>query len=73
MAYYVERRCGHLSRSETRRFWEQIVARHKRALARYGAAAVRAALKQAEAAAGARRCNTQTAMLVKESFAALRR
>jgi hypothetical protein len=72
-AYYIERRCGHLSYKEAAGFWQRIVARHKIVLARYGAGAVRAALQKAEAAASARRCDSRTAMLVKESYAAIRR
>lgn len=73
MAYYVERRCMHLSRGETNDFWQLIVARHKIALARYGAGAVKAALRQAEAAASDKPCNSQSAALVKNSYAALSR
>jgi hypothetical protein len=73
LAYYVDRRCGHLSQGDANRFWQKIVARHKIALSRYGASAVRTALKQAEAAAASKRCGSQTASLVKGSYDALRR
>lgn len=73
MAYYVERRCAHLSQGDANRFWRRIVARHKLALARSGSAAVRSALRQAEAMAAAKRCGSQTAQLVRQGFAAVSR
>ncbi len=73
MAYYVERRCGHLSNRDENSFWKAIVVQHNIALSRHGAGAVRQALRRAESSAAARSCGGQTAMLVKGSYAAIRR
>jgi hypothetical protein len=68
MAYYVERRCGHLSPSDARAFWNLIVTRHNAALKAFGKRAVAAALQTAEATAGERSCGIQTAALVDAAF-----
>jgi hypothetical protein len=68
MAYYVERRCGHLSNAEAREFWNHVVARHNAVLRAYGKRAVAAALQAAEAAAGRRSCGMRSAALVEATF-----
>jgi hypothetical protein len=73
MAYYVERRCAHLSSREANRFWRLIVARHKEALRQNGVKAVRLTLRRAEAAAAGKSCGSRTAQLVKQNYAALSR
>jgi hypothetical protein len=73
MAYYLDRRCRHLSRRDANSFWKAIVARHQAALSAYGSKAVKSALSAAEAAASSRSCGSATAELVKENFAALSR
>lgn len=73
MAYYVERRCRHLSRKETQAFWNHIVKRHAAALASNKRGRVAAALRGAEAAADGRACGAETAGLVKSAYAEIQR
>jgi hypothetical protein len=65
MAYYIERRCNHLSPRQARAFWDRIVAQHAHALKTNGKRAVAAALKTAEARASRKSCGMRTAALVK--------
>lgn len=56
MAYYLERRCTHLSGFKTRDFYNRIIARHQAAVRAYGRPAVTAELRRAESEAAQIRC-----------------
>jgi hypothetical protein len=71
-AYYVERRCGHLSHRDAQEFWNRIVERHHEVTAHNKKRAVSATLEAAEAAANALPCGKKTAQLVHQSYAAIR-
>jgi hypothetical protein len=71
MAYYVERRCQHLSRREAQQFWNSIVAQHNEALTRNKRRAVAAALQSAQAAATGMNCGMRTAEIVRRGFASV--
>ena len=73
-AYYIERRCRHLSRAQVISFYRMIVADHNALLASQGAAAVARAKKSAVAiASGHQACGSRTAALVKNGYRAIRR
>jgi hypothetical protein len=72
MAYYVERRCNHLSYSQARDFWNRIVRRHGEALANNKRRAVALTLHTAQTQADAMMCGKQTAELVRQNYAAIR-
>jgi hypothetical protein len=69
MAYYVERRCGHLSNRKMYRLWNAVLARHNAALKAHGRRAVATTLKRAEARALRQACGTRTAALVGAAYA----
>jgi hypothetical protein len=68
-AYYLDRRCGHLSRAQARRFYSAIIRMHGEALASSGKAPVARALRAAEAKAKTVSCGSQSAGLVKSGYA----
>jgi hypothetical protein len=68
-AYYLDRRCGHLSRAQARRFYAAIIRMHDEALAASGKATVAKALRAAEAKAKTVSCGSQSASLVKSGYA----
>ncbi len=73
-AYYVERRCQHLSHAQAVDFWRRIVNLHNRVLTTHGPDALSAAKSQAIAHAKAkRRCNMGTAKLVRTSYRIIKR
>ena len=73
-AYYVERRCQHLSHAQAVDFWRRIVRLHNRVLTSQGPDALSVAKAQAIARAKARRrCNSSTARLVRASYQKIRR
>lgn len=68
-AYYLERRCQHLSRAKAVRFWKQIVASHNAVLRKYSTSQVAKAKSGAENAARNRgRCNSRTAQIVQSGY-----
>jgi hypothetical protein len=73
MAYYVERRCGHLSNAKARDFWNGVVAQHNAMLNAYRRRDVAAVLTSAEANANRQSCGTRTAALVEAAYAGISR
>ncbi len=71
-AYYIERRCGFLSSSDTMAFWKLIVTRHNAMIARYGGAAVTRAKANAEQA-GAAACSRDSAVFVRAAWSNMQR
>jgi hypothetical protein len=71
-AYYVELRCGHLSRSQARQFWNQIVERHNQLLANNSRRAVATTLRSASATASRMPCGIRTAEMVRQGYASIR-
>lgn len=68
-AYYLERRCQHLTRSKAVRFWKKIVSSHNAVLRKYSTSQVAKAKSGAERAARNRgRCNSRTAQIVQSGF-----
>lgn len=68
-AYYLERRCQHLSRSKAVRFWKQIVSSHSAVLRKYSSSQVAKAKSGAERAARNQgRCGSRTARIVMAGF-----
>lgn len=64
-AYYLERRCQHLSRPAAVQFWRKIVARHQAVLRKYSQSQVAKAKSGARRAAQAQgRCGQRTARIV---------
>jgi hypothetical protein len=73
-AYYVERRCKHLTHAQALDFWNRIVIMHKSVLSNEGPDVLSAAKSRAIAAAKARnRCSSATAQLVRNSYQMIRR
>ncbi len=69
-AYYLERRCQHLSRTNAVRFWKRIVSRHNAVLSKYSTAQVAKAKRDAERAANAQgACGARTAQIVRAGYA----
>jgi hypothetical protein len=72
-AYYVERRCRHLSQNQAMKFWRKIVAKHNALIDRHGPDAVRKAKNAAISKSRASgRCGSQTAKLVRRGYASIR-
>ena len=72
-AYYVERRCRHLSQGQAMKFWRKIVAKHNVLIERHGPDAVRAAKNAAISKSRASgRCGSRTANLVRRGYASIR-
>ena len=67
-AYYLERRCQHLSAREARSFWKSIVRQHKAALRNAGGKAVASALRKAEISADGMSCGAQSRRIVRAEF-----
>ena len=74
-AYYLERRCKHLSRADARTYWRLVTKAHKRAVAKFGAGQVSkvqsAAARMAKAKAS--RCGKGTRAQVVAGFGLLRK
>jgi hypothetical protein len=68
MAYYVERRCGHLTGAEARDFWNLVVAQHNAALKAHRGRQVAVVLASAEANAGRQSCGRRSAALVDAAY-----
>ncbi len=69
-AYYLERRCQHLSRAQAVDFWKRIVARHNAVLSKYSTSQVAKAKRDAETAANAQgACGARTAQIVRAGYA----
>jgi hypothetical protein len=56
-AYYVERRCGYLSRRDIRAFWTAVIREHKAAMSVYGGPAVASTLRRARSQADGMSCD----------------
>ncbi|MBM3520408.1 MAG: hypothetical protein FJX63_06540 [Alphaproteobacteria bacterium] len=69
-AYFVERRCRHLSEKQDIRFWKQVVSRQKMLARKIGTGAVARQTRAAEAAADALRCSGKTRRMVNAAFTA---
>ena len=68
-AYYLERRCQHLSRSNAVRFWKKVVSSHNAVLQKYSSSQVSKAKSGAESAArGWGRCGARTARIVQAGY-----
>lgn len=68
-AYYVERRCKHLSHAQAVDFWKRIVRMHKSVLSSHGPDALARAKSSAIAKSKSmRRCNSNSAKLVRASY-----
>ena len=68
-AYYLERRCKHLSRRAVMNFYNAVVARHRAVLRKYPGPQVANAKREAEQRAlRAGRCSARTARIVHNSF-----
>ena len=73
-AYYLERKCRHLSAEQDMRYWKAIGHIHQAAVARNGASAVAPVMRRAETSATATSCGGETLVAVKAGFAgAIRR
>lgn len=68
-AYYLERRCQHLSRPNAVRFWKKIVSSHNAVLKKYSKSQVSKAKSGAERAARSwGKCGSRTAQIVKAGY-----
>ncbi len=68
-AYYLERRCQTLPRSQAVRFWKKVVASHNAVLKKYTPSQVKKAKTGAEMAAKNRGpCSSRTARIVQSGF-----
>ncbi len=72
-AYYIQRRCNHLSYNKALRFWELIAVQHDRMIRRYGSGAVSRAQRQARSAARRARCSAATKQQVSAGLRGVRR
>ncbi|MDH3741019.1 MAG: hypothetical protein OER56_05420 [Hyphomicrobiales bacterium] len=73
-AYYVERRCRHLSHAQAVDFWKRIVRLHNAVLSAQGPDALSRAKSRAIAKAKKmRRCNANSAKLVRISYRTIKR
>lgn len=73
-AYYIERRCKHLSHAQAVDFWKRIVRMHKAVLSSQGPDALTRAKSRAIAKANSmRRCNANSAKLVRSSYRTIKR
>ena len=72
-AYYLQRRCNHLSYKQALRFWKLIAAQHNRMIARYGSGAVQRAQRQARSSANRSRCSPSTKQQVLAGLRGVRR
>jgi hypothetical protein len=67
-AYYLERRCRHLSARQARSFWSSIVRQHEAALRRDGGRKVAAALRRAKASAEDTPCGSESRHIVRAGY-----
>ncbi len=68
-AYYLERRCQHLSRPKAVRFWKKVVSSHHAVLKKYSSSQVSKAKSGAERAArNWGRCGSRTARIVQAGY-----
>jgi hypothetical protein len=67
-AYYLERRCRHLSARQARSFWSSIVRQHEAALRRDGGRKVATALRRAEASAEDTPCGAESRRIVRAGY-----
>lgn len=72
-AYYLQRRCNHLSYKQALRFWKLIAAQHGRMVRRHGAGAVVRAERQAKSSARRARCGARTKQQVIAGLRGIRR
>ncbi|MBI2719521.1 MAG: hypothetical protein HYX36_12295 [Rhizobiales bacterium] len=72
-AYYLERKCRHLSASQDRRYWQAIGRIHRKTVAGNGSAAVAALMRRAEAVANSMSCGSDSLAMVQAGFAAAAR
>jgi hypothetical protein len=73
MAYYVERRCKHLSAGSARNFWRRIVSSYESAVRSYGPQRVARIQSRAEADAGTWNCGERSVRLVEAAYDMSRR
>ncbi len=68
-AYYIERRCQHLTYNQAVRFWKALVGRHQAMVRRHGPGAVKRAKQDALAKARTHgNCSAKTASWVRFAF-----
>lgn len=67
-AYYLERRCRHLTSRQARSFWSSIIRQHRAALRSDGRKAVATVLRNAEAAADDMSCGVQSRRIVRAEY-----
>ncbi|MCP5081518.1 MAG: hypothetical protein GY948_07455 [Alphaproteobacteria bacterium] len=72
-AYYLQRRCKHLSYKQALRFWKLVAAQHDRMISRYGSGAVQRAQRQARSSANRSRCSPSTKQQVIAGLRGIRR
>ncbi len=74
-AYYLERRCKHLSRSDAKAYWKLVTKAHKKALAKFGAARISAVQSNASKSAKrkARKCGRSTRAQVVAGYGLVRK
>lgn len=72
-AYYLQRRCKHLSYKQALRFWKLVAAQHDRMIARFGSGAVQRAQRQARSSANRSRCSPSTKQQVIAGLRGIRR
>lgn len=67
-AYYIERKCKHLSSSQDRRYWQAIGDLHRETVARNGSASVAPVMRNAEASANSLSCGDATEAAVEQGY-----
>ncbi|MFT3986195.1 hypothetical protein [Aestuariivirga sp.] len=67
-AYYIERKCKHLSASQDRRYWQAIGDLHRETVARNGSASVAPVMRNAEASANSLSCGAATEAAVEQGY-----
>jgi hypothetical protein len=67
-AYYLERKCKHLSVDQDTRYWQAIGRIHAATVARNGAAAVRPVMRRAEDQASALSCGSGSLAMVRTGY-----
>jgi hypothetical protein len=68
VAYYLERRCRHLSSRQAKSFWSSIVRQHQAVLRKDGGKAVANALRSAEATAESMSCGSTSRRIVRAEY-----
>jgi hypothetical protein len=67
-AYYLERRCQHLSARQAHSFWSNIIQQHRSLARKTGGKAVAAAARSAEAEAARMSCGSESRRIVRVEY-----